>query len=369
MFDSQRLSQLHSLIQAAQLDAAVILPGYNLQALTGVRFMLLERPFMTIIPANGEAQTIIPSLEAQQFVETGFPGQVHRWTDADGYESAFAAAFGNLDLDGKTIGVEGLRMRYRDVLLLQKHTTAQIVDTDPVLDQLRLHKSAQEIEYHRKAAQISEAALSTLLSELKVGMTERQIARRLDELQTQLGGEGVSFPSTVLVGARSALPHGESSDYALQHSDILLIDYGTRYKGYVSDITRVFFVGQPVPQLEAVYNAVLAANEAGRLAARTGISGAALNDIVANVLREHGYGEYIVHRTGHGIGLDVHEHPNISTENNHPLAAGMVFTIEPGLYLPGVGGVRIEDNVAIGPDGGVDVLTTFPRDLQVLDLS
>lgn len=369
MFDSQRLSQLQSLIKAAKIDAAVVLPGFNLQALTGTRFMLLERPFMVIVPMDGEPHTIIPSLEAQQFVETGFPGHVYRWTDADGFADAFRAAFAALDLDGKTIGVEGLRMRFRDVLLIQQFTTATIIDADPVLDHLRLNKSPEEIDNHRKAAHISEQALATLLDELKIGMSERQIARRLDELQVHFGGESPSFPTTVLVGIRSALPHGETGETTLQHGDTLLIDFGTHYKGYVSDITRVFFVGQPSDEMRVLYETVLAANEAGRLAARAGISGAELNDVVANVLREHGYGDYIVHRTGHGIGLDIHEHPNISTENEQPLAAGMVFTIEPGLYRPAVGGVRIEDNVAIASDGSVDVLTNFPRELRVLDLS
>lgn len=369
MIDSQRLSHLQQLISTANIDAVVILPGYNLQALTGVRFMLMERPFMTCIPRDGEPQTIIPSLEAQQFVETGFPGRIHGWTDADGFDGAFASAFANLNLDGKTLGVEGLRMRYRDVLLIQQHTTASIIDVDDVLQGLRIHKSAEEIEHHRRAVQISEQALSTLLDELKLGMSELQIAKRLNDLQANLGGEGLAFSTTVLLGERSALPHGETGERTLQQGDTLLIDFGTRYKGYVSDITRVFFIGEPSPQMRDIYETVLAANQAGRDAARAGISGAELDRITAQVLRDSDFSDYVVHRTGHGIGLDVHEHPNISVENLTPLEAGMAFTIEPGLYVPGVGGVRIEDDVVIAPDGTLDVLTSFPRDLQVLDLS
>ncbi len=369
MFDLERFSKLQTLLQNSVLDAVILLPGYNLQALTNVRFMLLERPFMVIIPAVGEPQTIIPHLEAQQFIETGFIGHIHAWRDADGFDDAFRAAFSQLSLDGKTVGVEGLRMRFRDILLIQQYTNAHIVDADPILSKLRLYKSPQEIEYHRKAAQISENALAQLLTELRLGMTERQVARRLDELQVELGGESPSFPTTVLFGKRSALPHGETGDTSLQQGDTLLIDFGTHYKGYVSDITRVFFIGEPSAKMKALYHAVFTANETGRNAARAGLTGADLDAIVAEVLREHGYEEYIVHRTGHGIGLEIHEHPNISSENTTPLETGMVFTIEPGLYVPELGGVRIEDNVAIAPDGKADVLTSFPRELQVLELS
>jgi Xaa-Pro aminopeptidase len=158
-----------------------------------------------------------------------------------------------------------------------------------------------------------------------------------------------------------------SGDTPLRPGEVLLIDFGTIYKGYVSDITRTFFVGEPSGKARAVYEAVRAANEAGRQAARPGITAEDVDRVTGDVMRTAGFGEYIVHRTGHGLGIDIHEHPNIVAGNKRPLEAGMVFTVEPGLYIPGELGVRIEDNVAVTVDGA-ESLTRFPRELTVLAL-
>lgn len=365
----QGLDRLRAIAKAAQLDTIVLLPGHNLYYLTHIHFHLMERPFLVFIPTEGEPVAVLPALEAQQFGDTGFPGEMIAWDDRQGHHDAFVKATDMLQLDGKKIGVEGLSMRVREYLLLQQHApNASIVDADSDLIALRISKSPEEIAKHRKAIEISEKALEHLLAELKLGMSEREVADRLVELQQLGGGEGNAFKPIVLFGARSALPHGEPGDTRLKKGDTVLIDFGTRYAGYVSDITRTFFVGEPSPQMRDLYMAVLAANTAGREAATIGISGADLDQITTQVLIDHGFADYIQHRTGHGIGIDVHEHPNISIENTKPLVLGSVFTIEPGLYIAGVGGVRIEDNVALTEDGTVS-LSTFLRDLQCLDLS
>lgn len=364
------LQKLQTIAKQAKLDVLVLLPGFNLQYLTGVHFHLLERPFMVFFPVEGAAAAILPSLEAQQFIDTGFDGQVFAWQDAEGYAGAFEQAFAVLNLATARIGVEGLTMRFRDAELIRHYAPeATLVDADEVLVALRVQKSAQEIDYHRRAVQISEQALTQLLDELEVGITERQAAQRLASLQQEYGGDGSSFPATVLFGVRSALPHGAPGDTTLQAGDIVLIDFGTRHNGYVSDISRTFFTGEPDGQMAKLYEAVRAANEAGRQAARAGISGAVLDRTTTQVLEAHGFAEYIVHRTGHGLGLDIHEHPNISAENDAPLQPGMIFTIEPGLYVPGVGGVRIEDNVVITADGGAESLSTYSREQTILKLS
>jgi Xaa-Pro dipeptidase len=364
------LEKLREIATKAGLDALVLLPGYNLQYLTGVKFHLLERPFMVFFAMTGEDVAALPGLEAQQFIDTGFDGQVFAWQDADGYQGAFEQAFAALKLSTGQIGVEGLTMRFRDAEIIRHYLPdATIIDADEALVALRVQKSVEEIDNHRRAVEISEKALAALLDELKLGMTEHAAAQRLSQLQQEFGGAGDSFTPTVLFGARSALPHGEPGDTPLQAGDTVLIDFGTRHKGYVSDISRTFFAGHPGDEMLKLYDAVLAANEAGRAAARAGITGAELDDTTTQVLIAHGYPEYVVHRTGHGIGLDIHEHPNISAENTEPLQPGMAFTIEPGLYVPGVGGVRIEDNVVINSDGTAESLSTFPREQTILKLS
>jgi Xaa-Pro dipeptidase len=361
------LSRLQVIIRQADLDAIALVPGYNLQYLTGVAFMMTERPMVAFIPASGEGAVVVPQLELDHLHETGFPAQFFAWADADGYEDAFRQAMAALGLRDKRIGVEGFKMRFREGQVIAG-MGATVVDAEAPLVDLRIIKSAEEIENHRRAVQISETALGQLLEHLKLGMTERQIARRLSELQAELGGEADAFGPTVLIGARSALPHGNPGDTPLKNGDVLLIDYGTRVNGYVSDITRTFVVGQPTERFRQFYATVLAANEAGRQTARPGVSGEDIDRATANVLRDGGLGDYIKHRTGHGIGLDVHEHPNITIGDTRPLAPGMAFTIEPGLYAAGEFGIRIEDNVVVTADGA-ESLTTFPRDLTILELT
>lgn len=365
---AEQLKRLQKIAQGVRLDALALVPGSNLRYLTGISFHLLERPFIIFIPAEGEPAIVVPSLEMKQLRETGFPGTYFAWTDAEGYADAFTNATEILNLAGKNIGVEGLRMRVKEGQLIQHYAPgSQIIDADEALIDLRIVKTPEEVEFHRRAVRVSEQALSQLLEELQIGMTERQIARRLSELQIELGGAGDSFSPTVLVGPRSALPHGQPGDTPLQQGDTLLIDFGTIYKGYVSDITRTFFVGEPSARARAIYETVLAANTTGREAAGPGATGNDIDTQTTEALKNAGFEDYIKHRTGHGLGIDIHEHPNISRGETRSLEPGMVFTIEPGLYVEGEVGVRIEDNIVVTEDGA-ESLTTFPRELKVLDL-
>lgn len=362
------LERLQHIIHQADLDVIALVPGANLRYLTGISFMLSERPLVVFIPAEGQPAVVVPALEKQNFQQSGFPGQLFAWEDAQGFETAFRQTAEALNLTGKRIGVEGFTMRVRESQTIQQAAPgAQIIDADAALVDLRIIKSPEAIANMRAAVRISEQALSILLERIELGMTERQIARILSEIQTELGGEGDAFGPIVLVGPRSALPHGEPSDTPLQRGEALLIDFGTRHNGYVSDITRTFFVGKPSARMRAVYEAVLAANEAGRSASQPGTTGEAIDKTTAQVLKDAGFADYIKHRTGHGLGIDVHEHPNITVGDTRPLEPGMAFTIEPGLYLEGELGVRIEDNVVV-TDDGAESLTSFPRELMVLEL-
>jgi Xaa-Pro dipeptidase len=365
--NSKRLEHLQEITKNAGLDAMVLIPGDNLRYLTGLPFHTSERPLLVIVPSQGEAGIIIPSLEMQQLVDSGFGGHYFPWTDVEGYEESFEKTMGALGLKGKRIGVEGLNMRVLEGQMIEEFSNTGVISADEVLVELRIIKADDEIENHRKAIKISEDALEQLLPKIELGMTERQIAKMLSELQVELGGEADAFGPIVLVGARSAFPHGIPSDARLQAGDTLLIDYGTIVNGYVSDITRVFFAGEPSDRMRSVYEAVLAANEMGRKTAKPGVICEDVDKATAQVLREKGFGEYVKHRTGHGLGIGVHEHPNINIGYTRALAEGMVFTIEPGLYVEGELGVRIEDNMVVTGDG-VESMTSFPRELRVLDL-
>ena len=219
----------------------------------------------------------------------------------------------------------------------------------------------------RQAIAITEKALAEVIAGVRLFDTERAIAGRLRTALIEHGGEALPFEPIVLAGPRAALPHGVPSDRPVRMGDVLLIDFGTSYGGYISDITRTFVVGLPLEgRNRDVYEAVKAANQAGREAARPGATAQDVDRAARKVIEEAGFGEYFIHRTGHGIGLDAHEGPYIVEGNDVVLEPGMTFTVEPGIYIPGEIGVRIEDDVLITPDGA-ESLTTFDRELIRLD--
>jgi Xaa-Pro dipeptidase len=360
--------RLRELARHANVSAVAVVPGANFYYLTGLHFHLSERPTVLFVPVTGEPVVVVPWLEASKWQSAGIPAQVFAWRDAEGYVSAFQEAAKVLQLQGKPVGVESLQMRVLEAGILTTQLGANVQPADEVFVELRIHKTQAEIEKHRRAIQISEEALRCTLEQIKLGMTENEIARLLSQNQVELGGAKDSFSPIVLIGPRSALPHGVSGNTPLQQGDTLLIDFGTVYENYVSDITRTFFVGDPSLETVAFYEAVLAANQTAIQMIKPGITPEAIDLATAQVLRDCGFGDYILHRTGHGLGIDVHEHPNIVAGNSRPLETSMVFTIEPGLYLADVLGVRIEDNVVV-TENGVDCLTTFPRELTVLELA
>lgn len=368
MSQATRLEKLSRLLETHQLDAAAFIPGPNFVYLAGVDHHLMERPIILIVPKGQQPVVIIPKLESELFKTGGLQAQLFEWTDAEGYEGAFKAALKAANLAGKKLGVEGIKMRYFEAEALKQHEPSlKLVQADDALSYLRIHKEADEITALRKAIQISEEALRLTLQEVKIGMTELEVMTRLVDHMKALGSEGNAFEPIVLAGDNSARPHGHArADYHIQKGDALLFDFGAKYGGFNADITRTFFVGaEPSEKARHLYETVRLANENARNNAKIGVSAASVDEAAREVLIENGYKDMIAHRTGHGLGIDMHEHPNIVLTNPQILEKGMVFTIEPGLYDPTLLGVRIEDNMVI-TDDGAESLTTFPRELTVI---
>ncbi len=362
-----RLSRLQQIARDAGVDTVALVPGANLIYLTGASFHLMERPLIAFIPAAGEPTVIIPTLELSKITDLApFPMRFFSYGDTDGYLGAFEQACKALDLSNKKIAVEGLRMRVLEGQLIQRFSPGcTLVSADDALGVLRLYKDKTELDTMRKAISISEKALEAIIDEIRPGMTEIQITNMLLNAMAQAGSGGNSFDPIVLAGSNTALPHGIPGDRPLQDGDLLLFDYGTNYQGYASDITRVFAVGKIDDELKKIYETVLAANEAAIRAVKPGVEAQEIDRAARKVITDAGYGPYFVHRTGHGLGMDIHEGPYIREGNAQVLEPGMVFTIEPGIYVPGKGGVRIEDDVVV-TETGCDVLTSFPKKLRTI---
>jgi Xaa-Pro dipeptidase len=369
---AERLSHLQSELRQRQIDCLAVIPGANMRYMTGLDFHLMERPTIGFFPKEAKPVFVLGSLEVPRIkraIESGtlYDADVFSYTDAVGPEQAYEQAMTALP-EIQRYAVEYLSMRVLELKIVQRHVPAAAMqDAGPLMDALRLRKGPEEVASMRRAISVSEAALEDVLGQLKLGMTEREIANMLTIAQLDAGGGVVPFEPIVLIGPNAAQPHGTPGSTPLKKGSVLLIDFGTSSGGYISDITRTFFVGQPSEKHRAIYEAVLAANMAGRSASGPGVSCEDVDRASRAVIERAGYGEYFIHRTGHGIGMEGHEGPYIREGNPLPLEPGMTYTIEPGIYLAGEIGVRIEDNLVV-TETGVETLTTFPRDLRVLDL-
>jgi Xaa-Pro dipeptidase len=268
-------------------------------------------------------------------------------------------------LDGQQVGVEPRQLRVLELRLLEAAAPrANFVSGEGPLASLRILKDESEITAMRKAVAVAQAALLATLPLIQVGMTERQLAAELS-LQLLRHGSDPELPFSPIVasGPNSANPHAFPTDRSLSSGDLLILDWGASVDGYFSDLTRTFALGEPDPELARAAQVVAQANAAARALAAPGVTADQVDHTARSVIERAGFGEYFIHRTGHGIGLESHEEPYIRAGNPLPLVPGMTFTIEPGIYLPDRGGVRIEDDIVITPDGNHS-LSDLPRDLM-----
>ncbi len=268
-------------------------------------------------------------------------------------------------LKGKEVGFESHRVSYKTYEEWKKLLKVELVPVDSPVEKLRVIKDKEEIELIRKACEIGDRVFQEILDYIKPGVSEKDIAIELEYRMRKLGGEGVSFPPIVASGPNSAIPHARATDKKIKEGELLILDFGTFYKGYASDMTRTVAIGKIDDEKRKIYEVVREAQKKAREEAKPGIKIKELDRIAREYIDDAGYGRYFTHSLGHGVGLCVHEDPHVSLKSKGKLKEGMVITIEPGIYLPGNAGVRIEDTVAITKDG-VDILTSSTRELITL---
>jgi Xaa-Pro dipeptidase len=362
----QRIEELQSLATTSGLEAIILVPGPNLRYVTGLSFHLSERPTLLLVPAQGKPAIVLPALEASRIENAKTSLVAHPYTDEEGPRRAVQSACAALELADSVLGVEAQRMRLMEARLLERYAPdCQLLGAEEVLAELRMVKSEDDLSLMRRAATITEKGMAATVQQVRPGMTEMEVTGILTMELLRAGGEGLAFPATVLAGPNAAQPHAASSDRKIRSGETIVIDCGASVGGLVADITRTFVIGALEPDLAWVYEVVLMANAAATAAVRPGTPIEVVDQTARAVIEEAGYGQWFTHRTGHGLGLETHEPPYIVAGNRRPLTEGMTFTIEPGIYLAGRGGVRIEDDVVVTSDGA-EVLTSFPRKLQQL---
>ena len=364
---NSRLLRLEKLMAAAKVDAVVLNPGPTLIYLTSLHFHLMERPTLFLFKRGEQPALILPELETAKLNDLSFPLTVHTYGDDPAtWQKMIDQALQPWGKGSLSIGLEPQRMRFLEMDFLQKALPdATFTAAESVLGSLRAQKDGEEIALMRKAAEIAQTALGSLLPHIKPGVTEMDLESELTIRLLKAGSSSeLPFSPIIAGGPNSANPHAVPSARPLQRGDLLVIDWGAAFSGYLSDLTRTFAVGDVDPELLEIYQVVKAANAAGRAAGKPGVTAGSVDAAARKVIDDAGYGKYFTHRTGHGLGMEPHEQPYIFKGNPLILEEGMTYTIEPGIYLPGRGGVRIEDDVVI-TSSGCESLSDFSRDLRI----
>jgi Xaa-Pro aminopeptidase len=269
------------------------------------------------------------------------------------------------ELGIKKLGFEQDYLTYSTYNTYDEIIEAELVPITGLIEKLRLIKDSSELKILKEAAEIADATFEHIVNYIKPGMTELEVSNELEFFIRDQGATSSSFAIIVASGVRSALPHGVASNKIIKNGEFVTLDFGALYKGYCSDITRTVAVGEPIDELKKIYDIVLQAQLRGLQEIKPGITGKHADQIPRDYITEHGYGEYFGHSTGHGIGLDVHEGPSLSSKSDVSLEPGMVVTVEPGIYMSGLGGVRIEDDTVI-TEAGNEKLTHSTKDLLII---
>ncbi len=357
-----RMQRLQAMLAEQRIDALAVAPTPNMRYLLGFAPKYDER-FCALLVTPDDCRLIVPQVNADQAdAHTSF--QSLRWTDDAGPTPVLQQALDDLRIrEGTVLAADGI-MQARHLLLLQEVAKpARVVNGEAIMTPLRIVKSSFEIAQLAKAASQADQALQAGIERCEPGVTEQEIADVIASAFQTNGAEQVDF-TIVASGPNSAFPHHHSGQRRLQIGDTIIIDIGATLNGYKSDITRVVQLGEPSTEVAAIYAAVLEGNRAGRKAVRPGIMAREVDQATRAPIDEAGYGPLFFHRTGHGLGMEEHEPPWISATSPTTLQPGMVFSIEPGCYLPGKFGARIEDIVVVTEEGA-RCLTGFDRKLIV----
>ena len=363
-----RFDKLNASLRNSDLDAVILNPGPTQTYVSGLVFHLMERPIVLLYAKDQDPAIVLPELELQKVASLPYKMQVFAYPENPSeWDNVFRKAVQALGLDGKRIGVEPRQLRLLEFQYVKNSAPeADFPDASNVLSDLRLKKDKAEVDAMRHAVKIAQDALEATLPFIKVGMTEKEVS---SELVVQLLKHGsdpeMPFSPIVSGGPNAANPHASPSDRKIQTGDLLVIDWGAAHGGYISDLTRTFAVGQVDAEYEKIHKIVQAANAAGRAAGKPGVPCAAVDKATRDVIEQAGYGVYFTHRTGHGIGMEGHEEPYMRGDNMQILEPGMAYTVEPGIYLPGRNGVRIEDNVVV-TETGAECLSDMPREIRVV---
>jgi len=361
----QRIEKLLKALKKDDIDSVFMTSKENVFYYSGLYANAHERLIAVYLDKFGNQFLIVPELELEDAKNSGWSSDIISYFD---HENPWEK-IGHYLKDKKEIhsmAIEKDNMNVTRYETLKNYANdLNIVDGQALLNEIRLIKDENEYKWLKEACEYADFAVETALKHIAVGKTELEIVAEIEYALKKEGIQDMSFPTTVLTGVKSALPHGNPNNTKIEHGDFVLMDLGVVHKGYCSDITRTVIVGEASEKQKEIYDIVLNAQLAAIEASQIGTPLGKIDEAARQVIDEAGYGKFFPHRIGHGLGIDVHEFPSLSSNNEDLLQAGMCYTIEPGIYVPTIGGVRIEDDLFITKEGPV-TLTAFSKDLIVL---
>ncbi|MFD1030392.1 M24 family metallopeptidase [Metaplanococcus flavidus] len=362
-----RISNLQIYLKENRIDAAFITNPDNVFYFTGFKSNPHERLLGVMIFSEAEPFLICPQMEIPDAKAAGWNGDIVGHTDTENAMEILQHTAQKKVSSITTMAIEKSHMIVeRFDAINEFFSSPTTVGIDEKINAMRVIKDAAEMEILREAAALADYAIEVAAKTIKEGITEIEVMTEVELALKKRGVTHMSFDTTVLTGDHAASPHGKTGDRKLKKGDLVLFDLGVVHKGYCSDITRTLALGEPGEEQKKVYGIVLESELAALHAVKPGVTAAELDRISREVIERAGYGEYFTHRLGHGLGISVHEFPSLHGSNDMKMEQGMVFTIEPGIYVPGSVGVRIEDDLAVTADG-VEVLTNYPKELQIIN--
>lgn len=359
--EKRRVEKLRNLMAESQVDLAVIPPGANFFYFSGLETEPMERLTLLMVTQD-DATVISPKMLEEQIQSDTWISDIKSWTDSDKPYSIAEELISKVK--PAKIAIEG-SMPYFQFQPLFQGSAAETVTADSIIAPIRMYKDPEEIRRISAAVSGSEAALKETLDALHPGMTEREVAILLESNFMKKGLDRIAFSSIVAAGENSSVPHHSPTDRKIKKNEPIVIDFGGSYMGYSSDTTRTVFIGSAPEEIETIY-------EVNRQAQETAVN--ELNDshkyadadrLAREVIEKAGFGSRFIHRVGHGLGIAVHEEPYLVPDNQEIIGENTVFTIEPGIYLPGNGGVRIEDTTLFS-SGKCTPFNKFPKELTIL---
>ena len=349
-----KIEKITKQLQHEQADAAWITTPLNVFYFTGYRSEPHERLFALLITANGDQTLYCPKMEVEEVKNSPFEGKIIGYLDTENPFEIDPLSFNKLLIESEHLTVK----RQRE--LTQNLGVQHYGDIDQTIKELRNIKNESEIENIREAAKLADKCIEIGTEFLKVGVTEREVVNHIENEIKKFGVSEMSFDTMVLFGDHAASPHGTPGERKLVKDEYVLFDLGVIYNHYCSDMTRTVKFGTPSEEAQTIYNIVLEAETNAIEAIRAGVPLQDIDKIARDIISDAGYGDYFPHRLGHGLGLEEHEYQDVSSTNSNLLEAGMVITIEPGIYVPNVAGVRIEDDILV-TENGYEILTHYDK--------